>query len=436
MNYKKIIKNTITAFVSIISCVIVLVSCTPENDFGLDVQPPGDELNVVKTDTILINAYTRKVDSLRTDETSLSLLGHYTDPIFGELKASFCTQLLLSSTNVDFGTNPVIDSVILHLQYHSIYGNVAQNNPVTVEVRDLQNNIKIDSNYYSFSPINAGELLGTYTYTPNAKDSVIVEGKKLGPQLRIPLDKSFGQRIIDANLAGHLASDNVFQQFFHGICVLPVSGANGSISVLNIVSQYSGLTIYYHNDLDTSKYRLNISTKSARYCNFEHFAYAGASADLLGQLNGDTLLGQQKLFLQPLAGTEVVFKLPSIKLLNKDFSIVINRAELILPVDASVNEEEYPRPAALGLVKMNEAGKYFTLLDASSDPFGKFDKGKNAYRFIMTKQIQKIITGGETPFGFVLLVSGSSVYANRVVLNGPKSTNPMRLEITYTPIQK
>ena len=54
----------------------------------------------------------------------------------------------------------------------------------------------------------------------------------------------------------------------------------------------------------------------------------------------------------------------------------------------------------------------------------------------MTKQIQKIITGGETPFGFVLLVSGSSVYANRVVLNGPKSTNPMRLEITYTPIQK
>lgn len=435
MNYKKTIQNTITTFASILFCVVVLVSCTPEDDFGLDVQPPGDELNVVKTDTILINAHTRKVDSLRTDETNLSLVGHYTDPIFGELKASFCTQLLLSSTNVNFGTNPVIDSVILHLQYHSVYGNVVQNNPVTVEVRDLQNNIKLDSNYYSFSPINAGELLGTYTYTPNAKDSITIDGKKVAPQIRIPLDNSFGQKIIEANLAGHLASDDVFQQYFHGICVLPISGANGSISILNIVSPSSGLTIYYHNDLDTSKYVLNTSVKSARYCNFEHFAYAGASADLLGQLNGDTTLGEQKLYLQPLAGTEVVFKIPNIKALNKDFSIIINRAELILPVDASVNDEEYPRPAALGLVKMNEAGKYFTLLDAGNEPFGIFDKGKNAYRFLMTKQIQKIITGGETSFGFVLLVSGSSVYANRVVLNGPKSTNPMRLEITYTPIQ-
>jgi len=42
------------------------------------------------------------------------------------------------------------------------------------------------------------------------------------------------------------------------------------------------------------------------YSNFYH-DYSTASLDLLNQLNGDTTGGKQILFLQPLAGTKILF---------------------------------------------------------------------------------------------------------------------------------
>jgi len=419
---------------------IILTGCDPDDQLGLDIQPPGDELNTLKTDTFAIFAHSRLADSVRSDETAVSLAGYYTDPVFGPVKASFCTQLRLSSNDVDFGDNVVIDSVVLHLEYYSIYGNAKQNNKMTFEVYELQEPIYLDSSYYTFSTFETGQKLGSKTFVPNIHDSLYQGGEILTPQLRIPLSKNFGKRIVDASAQGYMSSSSVFEDFCHGICVVPTNGnTRGSIISFDVMSANSGLTIYYHNSMDTLGYKFNITQASARFNSYNHFGFANANPTLLGQLSGDTTLGQQKLFLQPLGGAEIDLQIPNLKSLNSDFAVVIHRAELFVPADQDDHTQEYfPRPVKIKLVGKDEDGNYVNLTDYNLSPTifsGEYDKETGCYRFVITRHIQEFITGGKENYGYALLVSGSAIYGNRVILNGPDSENGLRLEVSYTLVQ-
>ncbi|PKP05119.1 MAG: hypothetical protein CVU11_01610 [Bacteroidetes bacterium HGW-Bacteroidetes-6] len=437
MNNKRLLRNlTVIAFASVFGMTILFSGCQGDDQLGLDLQPPGELLNAEKTDTFSIVAYSKKEDSVRTDETSQSIAGFYYDPVFGSIKASFCSQVRLSGVDVDFGDNPVIDSVILHLEYYSIYGNSKQNNRLTFDVYELQNSISVDSTYYSNSPIVAGQKLGSKTFIPNLKDSFYVGGIPLAPQLRIPLDKNFGKQIVDAAAMGLMSDNSTFESFFHGFCVIPsVQTMNGSLLSLDVMSVNSGLTIYYHNDTDTLDYSFAINQACGRYGHFDR-SFIGAAPDFINQINGDTSLGNQNLYLLPLAGAKVFIKFPYLQSLNSDFSVVINRAELIIPVDENdITEPTFPRAASLSLANINDEGANAYLPDqiyGETTFGGKYDSDTKSYRFILTRYIQDLLTGGESDNGLNLMVSGASIYGNRVILNGPENTNPMRLEITYT----
>ncbi|PIY03924.1 MAG: hypothetical protein COZ21_08005, partial [Bacteroidetes bacterium CG_4_10_14_3_um_filter_31_20] len=63
---------------------IVLFSCKKDfSTLGLDLQPGSDKINGITVDTATLKAYTVFEDSLSTDERTVSLLGSYTDPVFG-----------------------------------------------------------------------------------------------------------------------------------------------------------------------------------------------------------------------------------------------------------------------------------------------------------------------------------------------------------------
>ena len=70
---------------------------------------------------------------------------------------------------------------------------------------------------------------------------------------------------------------------------------------------------------------------------------------------------------------------------------------------------------------------------------GEYDGVNGEYRFNIARHVHGIISGEIQNEGLYLLVpnnlllSGSVVSGNRVVLGGPKSiTEPMKLEIVYT----
>ena len=106
-------------FAAAVLLATTVASCTrPEENIGLAVQPEEDLLGVNQTDTVSMIAYTKLLDSLRTDELSHTLLGAFEDPIFGQSTASMFTQLRLSANDVDFGdpNKIVIDSLVLALK--------------------------------------------------------------------------------------------------------------------------------------------------------------------------------------------------------------------------------------------------------------------------------------------------------------------------------
>ncbi len=198
-------------------CIILVIfsflfACKEPDIVGIEVQPAGDQLNVEHCDTISLFAYSVLEDSIRTDETTYNLLGSSFDPVFGKCAASFYAQLRLSVNNVNFGTNPVLDSIVLSLPYATIYGDT--NAQQTVKVYEIAEDIYKDSIYYSNRDfLTTGVPIASMTFTPNIRDSVTVGNDKLPPQLRIHLNAAVGQKFLDASGSTSLSDNNNFLNF-------------------------------------------------------------------------------------------------------------------------------------------------------------------------------------------------------------------------------
>lgn len=97
--------------------IMSLNGCKNSDEIGLNLTPPGERFQYVVDSTAVVTASTILQDSLTTEKRATSLLGCMNDPIFGRSTASLMTQLRLSSNEVDFGVNPLIDSVVVLLKY-------------------------------------------------------------------------------------------------------------------------------------------------------------------------------------------------------------------------------------------------------------------------------------------------------------------------------
>ena len=87
---------------------LLFISCSDPDILGLEIQPESDNILIFNTISD---------DSLRTDNVVSLTIGEIYDPIFGLNSAGFYTQLLLTENNIDLGSNPVVDSVILSYTY-------------------------------------------------------------------------------------------------------------------------------------------------------------------------------------------------------------------------------------------------------------------------------------------------------------------------------
>ena len=197
----------------------------------------------------------------------------------------------------------------------------------------------------------------------------------------------------------------------------------------------SNLSLYYHNDTDTLSYSFVIENEAARFNVFDHNAYVESYYQLHDQLQENYASADESLFLQPMAGTKIKIVLPY---LNQLSNIAVNKAELIFPIDQAVsNLDNYIPPQSLSLVKVDSEGQYLFLQDQIASPSsfgGAYNESKKEYRFIISRYIQDLITGKEENNTLYLLVSGSAINANRVVLNGINKNPGLKLAITYTRI--
>lgn len=414
----------------------------PENSLGLDVQPEEDALGLNQIDTITLITYTLREDSLRTDEFSRNVIGSYVDREMGTFTAATYFHLRTAAQNLSFSPDSItIDSVVLSLRYNSYYGNL---NPQTFRVYRLTEYINHDSIYYSNKiPLyDAGTDWvepGFETFTPDPFSTVSIGTDTAAPpQLRLRLKNALGDLFINAS-SSDLANSDAFVQFFNGLIVLPDNPSQqteeGALLYFDLLDSYSKLTIYYRDtvngEADTLALNFPISGESARITH-SSMNYAGSQVE---QHLNDTTLGETKFYVQALAGLKGAVVFPYLENL-RDVPVVINKAELILPLEYYIGSSYFPVEKLL-LVTLNDEGNEITLPDffeGESHAGGFYDLQNAEYRFLITRYVQQVLSGTRENHGLRVLATEASVSGNRSVLNGPGTVNRKKpkLVISYT----
>lgn len=434
------------AFMLSVLFSMVLMSCKKDGELY-----PGfnnENLSINFTDTFDIITSIMKDDSIQTDFASLNLLGIYNDSVFGPASSSFYTEITLAGANVKFGDNALIDSVVLSMKYAgstSLYGSIIT--PMAINVyrlneqftkTDYFSNETLD---YSSNPIPLGSL----SFVPNPNDSVQVIQNGLTTwqpaQVRINLSNAFGQEILDAGKNTNTITNNTaLKNLVNGLYITPSTSVNtttlakseGSIVYYDMNSSVSTLTLYYSNSNIGAgqSYSFIINSESKK---FNHFEHNYTNTEIEKQLNG--LLHDSTLtYIQAMGGVKTKLLIPNLKNIGTGGQIIINKAEIIFnKSDIGNNLAAIPTLALTGINDQGAATFLIDYFDGASYFGGTYSETTKSYTFNITRHVQDLIKNNKTDNGMYLISTGSSITANRSVINSFKHpSNKIKLNITYS----
>ena len=301
-------------------------------------------------------AYTKVLEPVQTNALPSNLLGDFEDSAssYGRTSASFVTQIRGTLTDPDFGTNAVIDSVVLTIPYFStptafnadgstdyeldsIFGggsfdfSIYESNYFLRDFDPTASDIDTPQNYYANQTTGSdmisqvqleGELLyEKENFSPEDTEIELWEGEgedfgvrsRIAPALRIKFDADIQQywqeRIIDMAGQPELSNINNFNNYFRGLYFKAEPGAlastQGRMMLLNMASNSSNITIYYTRDPFTD----GADPVQTTYT----FSFTGNRANFLSNdfplTNGNETAGDANLFLKGGQGSVAEIKL-------------------------------------------------------------------------------------------------------------------------------
>lgn len=437
MNYRN--KRIKVSAILLLSLVTILSSCKKEaTDIGLSVQPEDELLNATLTDTFQLETYSVLEDSLKTSNLSNCLLGSYVDPIFGKSSAEVYTQFALSTylSTIDI-VNTTVDSVKLQLTYSGHYG---VEDVQTFSVKKITEKFFKDSSYYSNQTLTTTgiELIvpGDETQMIDHDNNVVVGADTLDPMLLLNLDPAFGMDILNGVAGGNLASESAFANFFYGLNIsvnnVSQSTGQGCINYLDLNDAQTKMIIYYHENGTAKVLSMPIGSNQARFSSFTH-DYTGTA--IANQLSSPAL-GQEYFYVQAMDGLKGIVKIKGIDGFKNMGNIIINKAELFLPVQYFTTDIYSPSSSSI-LLYTNDEGDVSVTVDqvtSASVYGGSYDNTKKGYTFNIGRHVQRIVKGEIPNLGFEIFCMGGSVSANRTVFSGTSSPNRAKpsLKIYYT----
>lgn len=393
---------------------------------GLDVQPTGDRILNIRNCSSLLSAYTMREDSIASDERTFNLLGTYNDPVFGLTSASIVTQVMLASTNVDFGSVGSVDSAVLYLQCKGSYPLGTDYNLINrqkIIVYEYIGNKGTADSWFSNATINN-------TINPAILDEEYVQPNDSGV-IAIHIDKAIASRILNTG-EDTLLNPIIFLNKFKGFYICPsLFSVGNSILYVDLLSPVSKFRLYYKDSLNNAKsYDLVMNSSCARVSLFQHDY---SQTIFKSALNREDI-NSDKVYIQSMSGPRVLLKTPSFDSWKDSGNIVINKAQLVLTVDGASDIKGFAPPGKLFLVSIDENGKYVFLKDyINNQTFfgGGPNKDTTTYTFNIPIQLQDIINGKIENRGFYLFPLDNKVSGNRVVLLN-NASNRIAINFTYT----
>jgi hypothetical protein len=417
----------------------ILTSCQDkdmESELKLD---NSSNKTAVSTDTSMnINTYTyQQADSIYLNPESL-LLGYNVDDKFGEFQNNFMTEVTIASFDVSFGANPVVDSLILYLDYTYCYGDMSQTQTITVyelnknlPLNDTDNSIhgkpmdeSVISKYYDNSnPVT------TFSFTPNPNDTV---------PIRVALPPNFYSRFLDS--ANYASLDSFQTNIFRGFYFVaePIS-SGGAISYFN-VSDSTNMQLFYHNDKDTLIYKYVIDAYTYR-CNIFKRKINPQINVLPIDAEADTNLIQESFYIKFNNALEGRVEITDLQNWADSGFFTLNKANLSVYVEQpqTATDSIYYYIPPLSVYQLNEDKKLTYLADYITDNkylevnFDTLPNG-HGYNINLKQTLYYAIQNDYDKLTLILKPNKETnrSHANRIILNGLKSTKQPILRLTYT----
>ncbi len=412
------------AIFSILILALSFMGCRKINsatEIGNGVIPAIDNITTFETflesetDNFLL---TDSTEVFFTDKLALGHVGN--DQSFGELHADGYFSIV--PANIMFypfyrrDSIVAVDSVILSLSYHGLYGDT--NSTQTLRVYEISQQAGfIDTVLYKFNqpdfPVVATELGSKSFLLKKLKDSVTVIRKKdtskLVNVIRIPLNSSLGNRFASydtTNTAnGGFRNDSLFMALFKGLAVKSDQTGNG-LTYINPSSTDTKLIVYYRVQKS--------GTIDTTFTEFYHSK--GPQANLVKRTIGaewnnyltNGLPVDDKVFIAAAPGSYATIRIPGLDTLS---NAVIHRAELIMTPLVTPQDAVFTHPPALILDRINagrDTARTFDYDMGLSDNYGSFSYDfarfggglliDSTYRFNLTRYVQKIVTNDSANF--------------------------------------
>ena len=429
-------------------CLILAVSaCKEPEGIGLEILPDGEEMPIAWVDTFTLEASTILHDSVPTSGINTYLLGDFGDPIFGRISSELFFQFKPTSSSLEFPSDAVVDSVILNLAYSGSYGNTDKlNGTMQFGVYELEEDLYPtgtgDSVYQSTaSHAVSSTPLAEHTFWPNLYADIPTLDGVLPPSLRIHLDPDLGTRILNSL---NLASEEVFIEEFKGLNVKPIdpirNDRTGSILYFNVASVNSQVWLYYHTATeDTIRQPFSIANADGVHAAF----HPEFKTEIQDAVSGGVTAGDNTVYISSMARTRAKIDIPHVRELNELGYVAINKAELVLPLDESV-ELEYGVAPSLFVTGIDSSDGAVFVIDQFEGPDyygGFYDADNKEYVFNIARHLQSILNNPEDEdYGLYVVGSGTAVNASRGVFNGTNKlgvddTEKMKLRMTYTIIE-
>lgn len=449
------IKHILRLSIGIFLLIVTISSCDDPNDLGLEILPGTDLINVKnKVIEDEISAYVNSESGIVTNRENYNLLGSINDPVFGNTTVNFATQYRIYSYP-GIGTNPKVDSTFLYLYYRIIYGDTIT--PQNIKVYELETPLNADIDYTQDVDLKsmASTLpIGEYTFTPKVElDSASQD--TLFQVVKIPIDNSLGQKLLDADSLD-LISNDAFLSYFKGLFIETEklsASESGTLITLSSAAEYSNfigsyynedtvlisdLQIFYKSDTDTTTTEFYITQYSARVNSIQHDYTGTAFANDIDQ----EVEQEEYLYVQPTGGLKSYITIDGLESWRDSTNISINKAELVFQVDTIASNIDYYRPPSqLILTFLATDSAEYRPIDYFFHPVfhDGYLRADYTYHFNITQHLQRVIdvfdpeddnyVGNQ---GFYLTTGQRSSNAQRVVLEGTGRENGVKLIITYS----
>jgi len=471
-------------------------SCSPDSGLGNNLLPENNTLNAKFIDTATVQTSLVLEDTVITNNIGAYLLGGYTDPIFGTTKASIYTQFILPNGVNPFTNYPtytatstntkqvILDSVVLALPYGTFdnanYFGTLGAQTFQVYAMDPHTHFTWDSAYYSNANIPHNTLLGEKTVLPGMGtiDTVFYPNRYTSasgtdslqytsnPRLTIRLNQAWGQAWVNMAFSAMfgtgedtaLQSTINLQRNFPGVYVTVSNPmqfpGQGSLLYMNPYTSVAGIIFYCRlrgpNPNVSGGTCLHYITPNfglnPACITVNHFDHDYTNTVFNGPKNKkDSVNSPNYVYVQGIGGVMSKIKFPYLKNWVKKGPIIVNRAEVDIPVDES-DIGQYNPPSQVYLVGINDTSTLastatYTLPDYSSGYYGgTYDAFNHQYVFDIAQYVQKVLDK-KIIDGGLYLVQSSPLEPGRFVGYGGKgvgtsSSQRLRLKLYFTPLKQ